>query len=100
MRSVRLAVIVGVAALGAAAMALVSADSPASARAHHRGKRFQNNYVEFEPNGLGALLKWRIESARAGLPQGAATARRRDVEPDLAFVRAQRRRRPRRWCPR
>jgi N-acyl-phosphatidylethanolamine-hydrolysing phospholipase D len=83
----RLAVIVGVAALGAAAMALISADSPASAPAHHRGKQFQNNYVEFEPKGLGALLQWRIESARAGLPK-APQQETPHVEPDLAFVRA------------
>jgi N-acyl-phosphatidylethanolamine-hydrolysing phospholipase D len=84
---IRLAVIVGVAALGAAAMAVISADSPASAPAHHRGKRFQNNYVEFEPKGLGALLQWRIESARAGLPKAPQQETPR-VEPDLAFVRA------------
>jgi hypothetical protein len=58
-----------------------------SGPAHHRGKQFQNNYVEFGQKGLGALLQWRIESARAGLPK-APQQETPHVEPDLAVVRA------------
>ena len=50
-------------------------------RAHHRGNRFQNNYLEFEPKGLGALIEWRVAAAREGLPHppadGDAARRRR-----------------------
>jgi N-acyl-phosphatidylethanolamine-hydrolysing phospholipase D len=55
--------------------------------AHHRGERFQNNYLEFEPKGLGDLLKWRLDAAREGLPRpaGAPTPR---VAADTAFVHA------------
>ncbi len=61
-RRARIAV---VAAAGAITLAVTAGDPPIDAAAHHRGDRFQNNYVEFEPKGLGALLKWRIEAARA-----------------------------------
>jgi N-acyl-phosphatidylethanolamine-hydrolysing phospholipase D len=60
---------------------------PAQAPAHHRGSRFQNNYLEFEPKGLGALLKWRLDAAREGVPKEARTPTPR-VAPDLVFVRA------------
>jgi N-acyl-phosphatidylethanolamine-hydrolysing phospholipase D len=59
-----------------------SAPSPS----HHRGDRFQNNYLEFEPKGLGALLQWRIDAARQGVPKAAQAATPR-VAPDLAFLR-------------
>ena len=50
-------------------LAVSAADPPAGAAPHHRDGRFQNNYLEFEPKGIAALLKWRMEAARAGLPK-------------------------------
>jgi N-acyl-phosphatidylethanolamine-hydrolysing phospholipase D len=74
--------------IGAAAgIAVRASDPPADAAAHHRGDRFQNNYLEFEPKGIGALLKWRVEAARAGLPQPPQQETPR-VAADLAFLRA------------
>ncbi|MEP6739882.1 MAG: MBL fold metallo-hydrolase [Caldimonas sp.] len=55
--------------------------------APRRDGGFQNNYIDFEPKGLGSLLKWRIEAARAGLPRPAQKPTPR-VDPDLAFLRA------------
>ena len=54
---------------------------------HHRGDGFQNNYIEFEPQGLGPLLRWKLAAARQGLPKppDAPTPR---VAPDLAFLLA------------
>ena len=54
--------------------------------AHHRGDRFQNNYLEFESQGLGALLRWRIDAARADLPRPSPAAPR--VPAELAFIAA------------
>jgi N-acyl-phosphatidylethanolamine-hydrolysing phospholipase D len=54
--------------------------------AHRRGDRFQNNYLEFEPKDIGALLKWRVAAAREGLPRPAETATPR-VDADLDFIR-------------
>ena len=54
---------------------------------HRRGDRFQDNYVEFEPPGPGAILKWRIDAFRDGLPKDALTPTPR-IAPDLAFLRA------------
>ena len=83
----RLAGIAVVAAAGAAATATIAADAPVDAADHHRSGRFQNNYVEFEPRGIGALLKWRSDAARAGLPKPPQQETPR-VATDLAFVRA------------
>ncbi len=71
----------------ACGIGLLAMSQPSTPLAHHRGDRFQNNYLEFEPQGLGALLKWRIEAARAGAPKDpdAPTPK---VAPDLAFLRA------------
>jgi N-acyl-phosphatidylethanolamine-hydrolysing phospholipase D len=68
------------ASIGAGA---VTALAPA---AHHRGDRFQNNYVEFEPKGVAALIKWRVAAAREGLPRPPETATPR-VDADLDFIR-------------
>jgi len=38
-------------------MTTLAADAPLPP--HHRPGGFQNNYVEFEPKGLGALLRWK-----------------------------------------
>jgi N-acyl-phosphatidylethanolamine-hydrolysing phospholipase D len=54
---------------------------------HHRSGGFQNNHIEFEPKGLAALIRWRLDAARAGLPKPPATPTP-TVAPDLAFLRA------------
>jgi len=54
-------------------------------KAHHRPNGFQNNYLEFEPKGLMALMKWKIDALLAGLPQPAAAATPQ-VAPDLGFI--------------
>ncbi len=66
---------------------LLAIGQPAEPLAHHRGDKFQNHYLEFEPKGLGALLKWRIDAARAGVPKDPQTPTAR-VTPDLLFLRA------------
>jgi N-acyl-phosphatidylethanolamine-hydrolysing phospholipase D len=63
------------------------ADAAGDARAHHRGTRFQNNDVEFEPKGLAELLKWRRDAWRNGLPKPPRHATPR-VAADLAFLHA------------
>ena len=50
-------------------------------------RKFQNNYLAFEPKGLAAVLKWRIDSARDGLPPPPTTPIP-VVAPDLAFIGA------------
>ena len=84
LRFVRIAV---AAAAGAAAVAMTRADAPADGGAPRRGDHFQNNYVEFAPKGLGALLQWKMAAAREGLPKPPQQATPR-AEPDLAFLRA------------
>jgi len=66
-----------------AAHAIVKADDVPR---HHRADGFQNNYIEFEPKGLGALLKWKLESSREGLPRPPA-ATTPQVVADLEFIR-------------
>jgi len=77
----------GIAVAALATMAVSAADPPAAIAPHHRDGRFQNNYVDFEPKGLGALLKWRIDAAQAGVPQPPRQETPR-VSADLAFVHA------------
>ena len=48
---------------------------------------FQNNYLAFEPKGLGALLRWRVEAARDGLPRPPESPTPTRT-PDLAFIHA------------
>ena len=55
------------------------------APSHHRPGGFQNNYIEFEPRGLGDLLKWKWAATRDGLPRPPATPTPR-VTPDNAFI--------------
>ena len=71
----------------AGSVALLAMSQPVLPLAHHRGDTFQNNYLEFEPKGLGAVLKWRIDAARSGKPKDPQTPTPR-VAPDLAFLRA------------
>ena len=54
---------------------------------HHRVNGFQNNYLEFEPKGLAALLRWKLDAARDGLPVAPRTATP-VVPPGLAFIHA------------
>ena len=70
-----------------ATLAASAADTPAGPAPHHRDGRFQNNYVEFEPKGIAALLKWRMEAGRAGVPKPPQQETPRVVA-DLAFLRA------------
>jgi N-acyl-phosphatidylethanolamine-hydrolysing phospholipase D len=76
------------AACGAGAVSTADAGAPAVPvpDAHHRGDRFQNNYLEFEPKGLGDLFKWRLDAARHDLPRPSAPAPR--VAADTAFITA------------
>ena len=53
--------------------------------AHHRSHGFQNNYVDFEPKGLAALIRWRLEAAQAGLPKPPASPTP-SVAPELDFM--------------
>ncbi|MEO7152061.1 MAG: MBL fold metallo-hydrolase [Burkholderiaceae bacterium] len=48
-------------------------------------RKFQNNYQEFEPKGLGDLLRWRLDAAREGLPRPPQRPTPQ-VPPDLAFI--------------
>ena len=58
---------------------------PQPAQHHRRGDRFQNNYLEFEPKGLGALLRWRGQAAADRLPKPPRSPTPR-MEADLTFV--------------
>jgi N-acyl-phosphatidylethanolamine-hydrolysing phospholipase D len=77
----------GVIAAALATLAVSAADPPAGTLPHHRDGRFQNNYIEFEPKGIAALLKWRMDAARAGLPKPPQHETPR-VAADLAFLRS------------
>jgi N-acyl-phosphatidylethanolamine-hydrolysing phospholipase D len=83
----RTARVVAVALAGCFAIALTRGDAPGDGGARQRGDRFQNNYVEFEPKGLGALIGWKIDASREGLPKPPQQPTPR-VAPDLAFLRA------------
>ena len=41
------------------------------AKPHHTAQGFRNNYIGEVAKPLSALLKWRIEALRAGLPAAA-----------------------------
>jgi N-acyl-phosphatidylethanolamine-hydrolysing phospholipase D len=48
------------------------ANEPAAVKGrapHHRDGTFQNNYVEFAPRGLMALLRWKWQAWRDGVPK-------------------------------
>src|SRR3954462_6546495 len=57
-----------------------------SAGAPRREGRFQNNYIDFAPRGFGALLRWKLDAMREGLPPEPRTATPR-LAPDLEFLR-------------
>jgi N-acyl-phosphatidylethanolamine-hydrolysing phospholipase D len=54
---------------------------------HHRDGRFQNNYVEFEPRGLLALLQWKWQAWRDGVPAAPKTPTP-TIIPDLGWVQS------------
>src|SRR4051812_28581727 len=54
---------------------------------HHRDGTFQNNYVEIEPKGVFAILRWRFDSWRHNLPPPARNATPAIV-PDLGFIQS------------
>jgi len=87
MRATCVCVWLALAAVGLGACA-GSPPPPAGERpAHHRDGGFQNRYAEFEPKGLGELLRWRYAAWRDELPPAPARPTPR-VAPDLAFVHA------------
>lgn len=51
------------------------------------GARYQNNYIEFEPKGLAALARWKLEALRDGLPRPPQTPTP-TMAADLAFIHA------------
>jgi len=65
----------------------LSAAAENAAPRHHRDGGFQNNHVDFEPKGLGALLQWRIDALRDGLPRPPRTPTP-VVGADLAYLRS------------
>jgi N-acyl-phosphatidylethanolamine-hydrolysing phospholipase D len=77
------ALLLAAAALGAQADEAASGDRPA----HHRDGRYQNNYIEFAPRGVTALLEWKLQALRDGVPRPPREPIPR-VAPDLAFLHA------------
>ncbi|MBC7940484.1 MAG: MBL fold metallo-hydrolase [Chitinophagaceae bacterium] len=58
-----------------------------ASKPHHRPGGFQNNYGDFEPKGLGELLRWRWQAFSQDLPPPPKSPTPR-VAADLAFVLA------------
>lgn len=56
-------------------------------KSHHRPGGFQNNYLDFEPKGLGQLLRWKLDASRDDLPRPPGTPTP-TVVPDTAFIQA------------
>lgn len=54
---------------------------------HHRPDGFQNNYIEFEPKGLGDLLRWRWGAFRNDLPPAPRFPTPK-ITPDLTFIQS------------
>jgi N-acyl-phosphatidylethanolamine-hydrolysing phospholipase D len=66
------------------------ANEPAAVKgraAHHRDGTFQNNYVEFQPRGLMALLRWKWQAWRDGVPTPPKTPTP-SIVPDLGLVQS------------
>ena len=68
-----------------AAVPEVHAADDAAAGAPRRDGHFQNRYLDFQPKGIGDLLKWRTDAIRAGVPRPPKTRTPR-VAPDLPFL--------------
>jgi len=71
-------------ALGITVACATNAGEP---RNRQRAGGFQNRYVDFKPQGLLALLRWRLDALRDGLPKAAQTPTP-TVAADLDFLRA------------
>jgi N-acyl-phosphatidylethanolamine-hydrolysing phospholipase D len=54
---------------------------------HHRSEGFQNNHTNFQPKGLAAVLAWKWQAMREGLPRPPAAPTPR-VQADLGFLKA------------
>jgi N-acyl-phosphatidylethanolamine-hydrolysing phospholipase D len=54
---------------------------------HHRDGTFQNNYIEFQPRGLGALARWKFEAWREGVPM-PPQAPTPTIVPDLGLIQS------------
>ena len=52
---------------------------------HHRDGGYQNNHIEFEPKGLPALVRWKLQATRAGLPRPPEQPIPQ-VKPELGFI--------------
>jgi len=66
------------------------ANEPAAVKGrapHHRDGTFQNNYVEFAPRGLMALLRWKWQAWRDGLPAPPQTPTP-TIVPDLGLIQS------------
>ncbi len=66
------------------------ANEPAAVKGrapHHRDGTFQNNHVDFEPRGLLALLRWKWQALRDGLPAPPQTATP-VIVPDLGLIQS------------
>ncbi len=72
---------------GAACLGLLAACAAIDRGTPRTARQFQNNYLAFEPKGLGALVRWRLEAAREDLPRPPQSPTPR-VAPDLAFIAA------------
>lgn len=73
------------------ALALTAcANEPAAVKGrapHHRDGTFQNNYVDFEPRGLLALLRWKWQAWRDGLPSSPQSPTP-SIVPDLGLIQS------------
>ncbi len=78
---------VGVAVLALALAACAANPYYDSARHHHTPEGFRNNYIEQVNKPLSALLRWRWQAWREGLPRPAETPTP-VVAPELARLRA------------
>ena len=61
--------------------------TPTFAAAPHKGERFQNSEISFEPKSLGEVLKWRVAATRQGLPKPPRSPTPRVVA-ETAFLQA------------
>jgi N-acyl-phosphatidylethanolamine-hydrolysing phospholipase D len=66
------------------------ANEPAAVKGrapHHRDGTFQNSHVDFEPRGLFALLRWKWQAWRDGLPAPPQSATP-TIVPDLGLIQS------------
>ena len=78
----------GVVLLALAMTACANEPAAVKGRApHHRDGTFQNNYVDFEPRGLMALLRWKWQAWRDGVPAAPKTPTP-SIVPDLGWVQS------------